>query len=70
MDIELNLLTKEIILVLLVCKDLNLDFREIKKLYLGNDKVFFKYLYHFFSAIKMTEDRIAKVAKLAYLINA
>lgn len=68
MDIELSLLSKEIIFILLICKDLNLNFKEIKKLYLGSDKVFFKYLYHFFNALKITEDRLSKISKLSSII--
>jgi len=68
LDIELNLLSKEIILVLLLCKDLKLNFKEIKKLYLGNDKVFWKYIFSLFPLLKITEDRFNRLSKLASTI--
>jgi len=70
LDIELNLLSKEIILILLMCKDLKLNFKEIKKLYLGNDKVFWKYIFSLFPVIKITEDRFNRLSKLASTIYA
>ena len=65
MDIELGILSKEIILVLLICRDLKLNFKEAKKLYLGNDKVFWHYLFYLFPSIKMTEDRLSRLSKLS-----
>ena len=69
MNIELNSLSREIILVLLMCKDCKeLNFKELKKLYLGNSKIFWKYIFLLFPVIKMTEDRFARLSKLASII--
>lgn len=71
MDIDFKVLSRELILVLLLCKDLKIEneFKEIKKLYLGNDKVFWKYIYHFFNALKITEERFTRLSKVASNIH-
>jgi len=69
LNIELNSLSREIILVLLMCKDYKeLDFKELKKLYLGSSKIFWKYVFTLFPIIKITEDRFSRLSKLSSTI--
>lgn len=70
MEIAENQVTRDIILIFLMCNEMLLDFEEIKKLYEYDSKIFWNCIYFLFPCFKISIKKFTKLAKSADNIAA
>ncbi|MFW6311005.1 MAG: hypothetical protein ACOC1K_02095 [Nanoarchaeota archaeon] len=67
MSISVNNLSKNLVLVFLLCLELKLDFDKVQVLFLTSDKVFWKYIHVLPPALRISFNRFYKLNELASL---
>lgn len=68
MEIEEKQVCFDIIFIFLICKELSLDFEEIKKLYMYHSDIFWNFIYFLFPSMKISIKKFESLSHAAKLI--